>query len=133
MKRGEYEKALKDADKAGKTEDVSVRFISLRSPGETIVGTLTGVQRVPGQKEGKGYYQYVLDTDKGFAKVSFGNAYDNEMSNILHLGGVYAFTYVGQHALNNGHRVNEVKTVIIDMSEAGETVANFVARTCPAG
>jgi hypothetical protein len=127
VEKSKYVEIEKIADKSGNGLDVSVVFRKLSNAGDKIVGQLRSLSEVTSQQNGKTYYMYVIDTDAGLQKTSFGAAYDREMSGILRMGGVYRWTFKGQHVLANTRRVNEVNTVLLDDKDAGETVLDYIA------
>ena len=133
MRRGKYEEMARSADKEGKAQAVTVSFVKLDVVGQTIIGQLLGLQRI-NSKESEGfYYQYLIDTDKGLFKTSFGAAYDREMAPVLHVGNVYRWTYNGKKDISNGHRVNNITTDLLDQSEEGELVLNYIDKNFGAG
>jgi len=126
MKRGQYEEMARKAEKEGTAKEVTVTFVKLEKEGEVMVGQLMGVQKVVSKKNNGTYLQYLIETDEGLFKVSFGAAFDREMLPILHIGNVYAFTYLGKRDIGGGHSVNIIKTVLVNESEAGPLLLNYV-------
>lgn len=133
MKRGKYEEMARDAEKKGTSAEVTVSFLKLDVKGQMIVGQLLGLQRATGKESGGTYLLYLIDTDKGMVKTSFGNAYDKEMGPVLHIGDVYSWEYLGKKDISNGHRVNEIRTVLLDQSEEGELLLNYIDKNFGAG
>lgn len=133
MKRGKYEEMAADARKKGQAAEVTVSFLKLDNPGAGVVGQLKGLQRVKGSDKGGSYLQYLIESDAGLVKVSFGNAYDREMTPILHIGCVYQWIYQGKRNIANGHMVNDIKTILVDESESGELLLNYIEKNLSSG
>lgn len=126
MRRGGFEALAQEAIESGRAVEVTVLFLKLEKPGQSVIGQLMGVQRVRSRKNEGSYLQYLIDTDQGTVKVNFGAAFDREMMPILHIGSVYKFTYNGKRDLGGGHSVNIVETTLLDESEAGPLLLNYV-------
>ncbi len=131
MKRGVYEQMARDAEKSGTASEVTVRFVKLDEKNASVIGQLKGLAKVKSSKNPGEYFQYVIDTDNGLVKTSFGAAYDKEMHAVLRIGGVYKWTFLQQRDLNNGHRVNDFQTVLLSEQEAEESLTDYVSRNFP--
>ncbi len=131
MQRGDYTKLAEEAKKQKRVTDITIVFEKMRDVGQKIVGQLIGLQRIRSRSSGGQYLQYLIETDAGTRKISFGAAYDREMIPVLHINNVYEWEYLGKKDLAGGNAINQVKTNLIDESEAGELAINYVERNCP--
>ena len=131
MERGHYQEMAEAVDKEGLSSDITIAFRKLEKAGEYIIGQLIGLNRIQGKKADETYFQYVVDTDQGMLKTAFGNAYDGEMIAVLHIGGVYRWTFVEKKLLKNGHTVNVVRTEVIDDSEMRLPLPEYIAANWP--
>lgn len=126
MAKKNYEQMAKDAEKNGNAQEITVNFIKLKDKGQRIVGKLIGITPTIGKNSNRRYFQYIVDTDAGLAKASFGSAYDAEMAANISIGGVYSWTFEGQEELPNGNRINRIITKLIDDTDFEQSVAEYV-------
>jgi len=131
MSKTIYSEMAAAVDKEGTALDITVGFIKLEKEGDFLIGQLLGLNRIPSKNKEEVYFQYVIDTDQGMIKTAFGSAYDREMTSLLHIGGVYRWTFEGKKPLKNGHTVNVYRTETIDDSEMRLPLAEYIAQTWP--
>lgn len=122
---GKYGQMLKDAQKDGRVQRVTPKFVEFKDKDEQVVGRLMGQQTIKSTKNEGTYQHYIVESDNGLIKFAMGSATDGELSATLKRGGVYAFKFLGQEDLGGGRRVNKFDVV--------ELLDGFIPMETPAG
>lgn len=102
-----YLETAQKALKAGKTVNITPKYVTFESEGAVICGMY--VSRSPVMSSvGEGqYYQYLFDTDDGLVKFHLGTATDHEAGEIMKAGSVYHIQYLGKEKLAGNKSVNK--------------------------
>jgi len=113
----QYNQAVVDK----KIKVVTPTYVEFKKKGEVIVGIMRGLSSVSSSRGQGEYNQYLVETDTGMCKFALGQATDKEISQLLRVGNLYAFTFFGQEKLAGGRSVNKF--------QVEEVVAAFDSET----
>lgn len=104
-----YERTYKEAEKAGKTTQLSHEFYQWEEEGQVLIGRLIGYEPVE-SKEFEGTYNlYLLDTDEGLAGVICGVVIDALVEKKDLTGQILRIEYQGKKQLEGGRTVNRFR------------------------
>lgn len=101
-----YKEAFKASQKEKLARPLIPVLFKFEKEGETVVGKLISVTAAESAMGEGTYNLYTLDTDDGLIRFSLGRVADQNLTNLLRAGRVYAFTYQGKEDLSGGRRVN---------------------------
>ena len=101
-----YKKMLEEATKNKATKSIQPVYHDWATDGKHILGVFVSKAEVDSRFAGKGYYQYIFDTDEGLRKVALGRAADNDMAETFSPGMLYSIIFKGKEEIGGNKSVN---------------------------
>jgi len=112
-KNNSYERKYKEAEKTGKTVQLSHEFYQWEEEGQILIGRLLEFEEVMSKEFEKPYNRYIIDTDDGLQGVICGYVMDSLVANKDLIGKIIAIEYLGQKQLAGDRVVNRFKINVI--------------------
>jgi len=107
-----------DTAKKGKAvKTLTPQFYKFESEGDQIIGVFISKAHVDSSLGGKGYNQYIFETDEGIIKFGLGQAADTEVAEIFTPGMVYAIEFLEKADISGGRSVNKYNIEKIGVAE----------------
>jgi len=113
LKDNSYERTYKEAEKAGKTQQLSHEFYQWEEEGQILIGKLIDYEPVESKDFEGTYNLYLLDTDDGLCGVICGVLIDKLMEKKDLRGEVLRIEYQGKKQLDAGRTVNRFRVDVI--------------------
>ena len=108
-KNNSYERKYKEAEKTGKTVQLSHEFYQWEEEGQVLIGRLIEFMPVESKEYEGEYNLYIFDTDDGLAGVIFGVLIDKLMTEKNYIGKILRIEYKGKKQLDAGRTVNRFR------------------------
>ena len=113
LKDNSYERTYKEAEKAGKTAQLSHEFYQWDEEGQVLIGRLLDYEPIESEDFEGTYNRYIFDTDEGLAGVICGVVIDKLMENKDLRGEILRIEYQGKKQLEGGRTVNRFRVDVI--------------------
>jgi len=84
----------------GRTEHLTVRYVTFEEAGDEIIGRFVKQELVPESRYNCPVQKYTLDTDEGLVCFVLGSATDKELAGRLRAGDIIRVKYRGQAAID---------------------------------